>query len=257
MAAQKKAEPTEIAITSPSQYAICKIVPGDMKSIMRENLGDEPISAFDLERVKFPAGGNTIWKMQTASGNKNVEEICGVIVFWNPCRAMWTEAFTGKGVPPDCKSIDAVVGIGVGVSEDNPRGLCNEKFCPMARFESADNGIGQACKAMRQLFLIRETGILPLVITLPPTSIDVCKKYFMSLLSEQTPYYGVVTRFTLTEAHSRQGIAYSKVQMEAIHTLSQTEIASMRAYQESMRTSFSHVETFDDAMDGVAENPVQ
>lgn len=195
--------------------------------IVEENLGSEGVSSYDLDRVKIPAGGATAFEVPTLEGEESVKEIEGIIIFWKTARAYWPEKFNGENNPPQCSSVDGEVGQGT------PGGYCSK--CPLAQFGSAENGKGQACKQMRQLFIVRENDILPLVLTLPPTSIKPVKQYFMRLASKGIKYTHAVTRITLEKAKSGEGITYSKAAFALVKQLEPAVCTKIDAFVESIR----------------------
>jgi hypothetical protein len=195
--------------------------------IVEENLGSEGVSSYDLDRVKIPAGGATAFEVPTLEGEESIKEIEGIIIFWKTARAYWPEKFNGENNPPQCSSVDGEVGQGT------PGGYCSK--CPLAQFGSAENGKGQACKQMRQLFIVRENDILPLVLTLPPTSIKPAKQYFMRLASKGIKYTHAATRITLEKAKSGEGITYSKAAFALVKQLEPVVCAKIDAFVESIR----------------------
>lgn len=221
----KKETTTAIEVVE-SKYLVLQ-GDSDIVEIVQENLGSEGVSAYDLDRVKIPAGGATAFEVPTLEGEESVKEIEGIIIFWKTARAYWPEKFNGENNPPQCSSVDGEVGQG------NPGGYCSK--CPLAQFGSADNGKGQACKQMRQLFIVRENDILPLVLTLPPTSIKPAKQYFMRLASKGIKYTHAVTRITLEKAKSGDGITYSKAAFALVKQLEPTICEKIDAFTESIR----------------------
>ena len=195
--------------------------------VVEENLGSEGVSSYDLDRVKIPAGGATAFEVPTLEGEESVKEIEGIIIFWKTARAYWPEKFNGENNPPQCSSVDGEVGQGT------PGGYCSK--CPLAQFGSAENGKGQACKQMRQLFIVRENDILPLVLTLPPTSIKPAKQYFMRLASKGIKYTHAVTKITLEKAKSGEGITYSKAAFALVKQLEPAVCTKIDAFTESIR----------------------
>ncbi len=221
----KKETTTAIEVVE-SKYLVLQ-GDSDIVEIVQENLGSEGVSAYDLDRVKIPAGGATAFEVPTLEGEESVKEIEGIIIFWKTARAYWPEKFNGENNPPQCSSVDGEVGQG------NPGGYCSK--CPLAQFGSAENGKGQACKQMRQMFIVRENDILPLVITLPPTSIKPAKQYFMRLASKGIKYTHAVTRITLEKAKSGDGITYSKAAFALVKQLEPAVCTKIDAFTESIR----------------------
>jgi len=94
-----------------------------------------------------------------------LKELSGIIIAWRDTRAYWSVPMeeSDGNMPPDCYSLDARTG------EGEPGGNCHK--CPNAEFGSGSKGEGQACKLVRQLFLVREDNLLPEIVHLPPSSL--------------------------------------------------------------------------------------
>jgi hypothetical protein len=140
------------------------------------------------------------WEIPTLEGSEAVDEISGIIVFQKQTRAFWPQSIDdgGGNVPPSCSSPDAKFGFGKqwATREDpdpdgEPRRVACAQ-CPNAQFGS-DGGRGQACKQTSQLFLLMETGFLPAVVQVPPTSLGAVKKYMLALANAGVRYDQVVT----------------------------------------------------------------
>lgn len=176
----------------------------DIQNALRENLGGRPIEPFDLDRITVPAGGGTNWTVPTLDGDDTAKEIRGIVVHWTDKRTYWEKSFdeTGGGALPDCSSEDGLNGRG------NPGGECAE--CPLSKFGSGKAG-GQACKEFRVLFMVRELDMIPLVVTVPPTSLGVARKYFLRLASNRMAFWQVESVLSLEPAKSAAGISYAKM----------------------------------------------
>lgn len=213
-------------------YAIMEYDPDGIKEIVGDNLGDHGISPSDLLRAKVPSGeSSAMWSIPSPDGDDEaVRSVDGVIVYWQDVRAYWKEAFSGGGTPPECSSNDCLTGqgdIGEGI------GTRDCATCPMAQFGSAvkqngDAGNGQACRAMRLLFVLRESDLLPMVIACPPTSLKAIRQYFLQLASRRAPYHGVVTSLALEKTKSGDGIAYYLIKPKMIGRLSDDEHARVK-----------------------------
>jgi len=173
----------------------------EMQEIIEANLGDSEMSAFDLDHIKVPAGGSTVWEVPGLAETKSTKSLEGIIACYQDVRAYWESESTGSA-PPDCASNDCKVGIGL------PGGACME--CLFSKFKSARKGEGQACKAMRRLFLLLPGQALPMVLTLPPTSLKACKQYMLRLTSARVRSYGCITEITLEKVTNANGDNYAK-----------------------------------------------
>lgn len=209
----------------------------DLSEIMEANVGEE-MSEFDLDRVKIPAGGGTTWEVPTLEGEESAKALDGIIVHWKNARAYWDSGIdeSGGGSPPDCASRDGVHGSGMfgEGSEANPSGLC--ETCPMSEFGSAEgDSRAQACKQMRVLFIAREEEMLPLVLTVPPTSIKPLRQYFLRLAGKKIPHYGTITRLELEKATNAAGISYARLKPSVVQVLDRESALQAREYGDAIR----------------------
>jgi hypothetical protein len=190
--------------TAISPFVIFKTEIAEIRETMDANLGDAGLTAGDLERIKVPAGGGTAWTTQGLDGEEMVKELVGIIITSRNTRTYWSvpmEASDGN-MPPDCYSLDARTGNG------EPGGDCHK--CPHAEFGSNSKGEGQACKLVRQLYLIREGNLLPEIVHLPPSSLKPARQYFLRLAQKGLPCYSVITKIGLEKTKNAQGIVYAK-----------------------------------------------
>lgn len=210
------------ALVPITEYAVLAESPENLRAIVADNLGNGTLSPFDLEQIRVPAGGSTLWERKSfdhadadKDGNYQVREIQGVVVYFRDLRAWWEASFDDKegAAPPDCQSQDNIHGTGKfgAGSAGNPTGLCSQ--CPKAQWGSnRKGGKGQDCSQVRSIFLIEKEGLLPLHIKLPPTSVKECRKFFIGdLASKGIPHWGVIVRLSLFKDKNDAGIVYSKV----------------------------------------------
>lgn len=180
---------------------------------LRANLGGDggsgAISLWDLDRVKVPAGGGISWEIPQADGETQVSKTFkGIIVGWTEGRSFFAGKYTpGEASPPDCTSIDGIEGDG------EPGGLCAQ--CPNAKWGSATGADGkpsrgQSCRTQRSLFVLIPGSILPIVLTVPPTSLKDCRKYFLRLTQISKPFWAVETVFGLTRGAMASTITFQK-----------------------------------------------
>lgn len=201
------------------------ILDNDSMEVVRENMASEEFSASDLDRVSVPAGGSTMWEVNTPEGIQNVAEFKGVIVLATKGRSYWSAAFgSGEATPPDCASYDCVTGIG------EPGGDC--ATCPFNQFGSA-NGNGKACREKRTLFILQDGELLPTILNVPPSSIKALKSYMLRLTKSGTPLSGCVTAFSLSRAVSKSNIKYSAVNFNMAEKLDPQRRAAVQDYIKS------------------------
>jgi hypothetical protein len=212
-----------------SEYPLLTMPQRELLEIFRDNLGDAGLAALDLSRVKVPSGGSLSWNVKTPDGEESVKEIEGIVLSWQPKRIYWEKSLNEGGgkKPPDCTSADGFIGIG------NPGGRCNQ--CPKAQFGSAKQGHGQACKQVRQMLLVRPGEILPMLISVPPTSLKAMSQYFLGLTGRQIPYWAVTTKMRLERDKNEGGIEYAKVAFFQGRVLTPKERDVLRPFHERMQ----------------------
>ena len=69
-----KAQSTELVPVG--QYKIATMDPAKLKRLIRDNLGDEGLSVWDLPRIVVPTGGGVFWTV----GDEPRQALQGVIV---------------------------------------------------------------------------------------------------------------------------------------------------------------------------------
>ena len=215
MATKKKAAASSTALVKMADvkledFAIARFDPVEFKATMEENLGGEALSPRDLMRVKIPSGGGTHWTVPSLDDPDGVpqKQVSGVVVAHRTARAYWEKDLDdgGGGSPPDCFSVGGAMGHG------NPGGKCAD--CPLAQFGSKAKGNGQACKQMKEIYILQDDKVLPIVIALPPTSLKNFRQYATGLTTSGEGLSSRLTTFTLAKASNDAGIAYSRAEQE-------------------------------------------
>lgn len=239
--ADKPTKPsTELATFDPNQSAFPALFTqegeGSIAEIIEDNFGDEGFSVGDLDRLKVPAGGGRAWDIPDEAPAQTVD---GIIIHKQPTRSFWFKKRGEDGEddgPPDCYSPNGKVGVGVfgPGSESNADGEC--AGCPMNVFGSSTSGSGngKACKEQMQVFLLQPDAILPMQVSLPPTSLRGFRKYMTRLASKGKSYYSVITSFGL-EVQKGGGQTYSVVVPSKTADLEPAEAQAARAYGTTIR----------------------
>jgi len=205
-------------------FPLANMGDANLSEIVTENLGDETLSPFDLERVTIPPGGVTTWQLPDGTEAK---ELQGVIIKSQKTRSYWKEALSGgEGTPPDCVSPDCVYGYG------DPGGECSK--CPMNQFGTGNGGSSKACKETQHVFLLMQDNVLPVVLQIPPSSLKPFKKYLTRLVSKAKSVNSVVTSFTLKKEKSKGGIQYSEIVFNDVGNLSDDQYALVKNYREGL-----------------------
>lgn len=230
----------ELAIIE--NYPVMQMSQEEFSEIVTGNIGDgETIAFTDLPNIKVPSSGLTKWVVQGIDGQELVDELSGIIVYWRSHRAYWPfKQEKAKTNDPLCSSLDGKVGI---LKEDHPnidmaakKGITGDcSTCPLAQYGSADEGQGQACKAMRDLFLLRPNMMLPTVISVPPTSIKPHKQFSVQISSAASPYFGVQVGIGLMNDKNDNGTDFARMTFRTKGKLNPTELAMAREYHKSIK----------------------
>lgn len=205
-------------------------------ALVREAIGaGERLSIDLLERAKMPTGGGQSWDVVNSDPVRALE---GVLVLRHPVRVMWKARFAdgGGGNPPDCFSMDNMLGTG----DNGQPGTVHEcATCPLAEWgtavdERGEQARGKACRQVTRVFLLQPGDVLPMLIPLPPSSYREALTYVVQQAGKARPYYGVITRMTLKQDKSGGGITYSKANFEAVRVLTEEELATVQQYRDGI-----------------------
>jgi len=230
--AKEPAKTTEIV---PSTYKALSVPAQQLTSFLIQNVGQQGLKPTDLDRIKVPAGGGLAWEVPTLKGPESVNVLEGIILHFKDPRAYWKDSGT-TGTPPDCSSPDGLVGVGL------PGGQCHK--CPLAQFGTAvgkkgEPTKGQACKQTRMLLFLRQDDMIPMLISLPPTSIKPAKQYFLRLVANGYPFYGVTTQLRLEKMKNPAGDNYSVASLAMGRQLEPDELEKVQLIGQAMRDLFA------------------
>jgi len=217
-------------------YKALAIPAQQLTQFLIENIGEQGLRPMDLDKVKVPAGGMETWEVPTLQGTDAVKVLEGIVLHFKDTRVYWASKGDGN-TPPDCSSMDGKFGIG------NPGGDCLK--CPFAQFgsgidEKGQPTKGQACKSVRLFLFLRQDDMIPLLVPLPPTSIQNAKKYFLRLVANGYPYYGVTTHLRLEKAKNAKGTVYSVATFAMGRKLEQEEFEKVQLIGKAMQALFTH-----------------
>lgn len=218
---------TEVATVRESYPALA----GDPRSVIaaiEANMGGQDISAFSLDGIRWPTGGSTSWEVPTLEGPEVRKAITGVIVHHKNTRSYWKTDFDGSDNPPDCFSDDAITG------EGDPGGECAS--CPFAQFGSDKNGRGQACAQRKQLFLLTADSMLPIILSVPPSSLAPYNNYMLRLAGGGVLFSHVETSIGLERVAGAGVPDYARLTMQVGRRLGPEEVALVDGYADMVRT---------------------
>jgi len=188
----------------------------------------------NFPRVKIPSGGGLAFEVpgDDPDSPEIVKEIIGVIVDHYPVNAYWEKAYTGGNVPPDCSSMDA---------KNGDYGSCAS--CSFNQWGSdPKDGKGKACKNMHRVYILREGEVLPLLLTLPPTTLKNFSDYIgLRVVTKGYRSHAVITKVGLKKAQNAGGIDYSQAVFALAGKLSPQQTESMADYAQGIKATTRQV----------------
>ncbi len=222
------------------KFSIPALAGGSMAVIAAEEM-DGLQDVFSCDRVKIPTGGGLAFEVPGEEPNSpnTVKELEGIVADHHPVYAYWASKFSGQNNPPDCSALDGKTG------EGNPGGSC--KTCQYNQWGSEEGTRGKACKNMHRLFIQQDGEMLPLMLTLPPTSI----KNWANFLAKRVVSKGkrvceIVTRLTLKKAANSTGIQYSQVDFAVKAVLGPEQAKEARLYSDRIKVMTRRLEIMPD-----------
>jgi hypothetical protein len=121
--------------------------------------------------------------------------------------------------------VDGITGTG------NPGGSCSD--CPFNQFGS-DGGKGKACKNMKLLYILTEGNMLPLVVSLPPSSLSAYRKYTVGLTTRAVSYFSCESILTLRKEKNEGGIEYSMVEFRIGELLGPQDKEAIKSFRQAI-----------------------
>lgn len=220
---------------------------GDIAEAIAEEM--DGLGTIPYDRVKIPSGGGAAFEIPTEDeDNPEVAtELVGVIIDHHPTNSRWAGAYDGSDEKPLCSSFDGKQGVETETGE-----ICNCAECPYNVFGSGEDGKGKACKNSHRIYIVREGNPVPLVLTLPPTSIKYARDYFAkSIVLKGMRCYEALTKITLKKEKSADGIQYSRAAFTFIGKLAAEQIAATKEMAETIKSNRASI---NDAENNIAES---
>ena len=134
-----------------------------------------------------------------------INELKGVIVYKHKARGYWAK---GDGNIPECSSKDGARGTITETQEERRCSACKYNEWGTAKDDTGINTKGKACKEMRRLFIELDDYELPIMVTLPPTSINSLDNYISARMTKGIPDIFKETIITLRKEESH-GFKYA------------------------------------------------
>ena len=181
-----------------------------------------------FQRVKIPAGGGLRFEIPSDDPDNpdDVKTLTGVIIYNHQAGAYWPEGSEyDDNVSPLCSSVDGKLGIGT------PGGAC--ALCELNKFGT--DGKGKACKNMRHLYILRSGEYLPILLSLPPTSLRPFNEFMnLSFLSRRRPAWSSIVEIGLKRVDNGAN-TYSVATFRKLRDFTGEELAQVKQYADNFR----------------------
>ena len=156
--------------------------------------------------IKVPPGGGTNFEVDEDA----VKTIDGVVICHYTIRLLFLHKMSeSQGEPPACISQDGITGVGKG-----------EKVCINCKYnqpwsfrdyiDNSEKSIRHACQEKHRVFILRSGEFLPMLVSLPFTSIKPFSIFMTKVTLKGKNPKGVIISIGLEKTKSKGGIEFSK-----------------------------------------------
>lgn len=231
----------EVAKTEEKKEFNLQIFDGAMAEAIAEEM--DGLGTIPFDKVRIPSGGGLAFEIpgEDEDNPETAQELVGVILDHHPINAYWREKYSGGNEQPDCSSYDGKTGVDAETGEMHD---CSS--CPHNQFGS--DGAGKACKNIHRCYLLREGNPVPIVISLPPTSLKYMRDYIgKKILMNGLRCWDAVTKITLKKEKSTDNITYSRAVFTMVGTLNEAQRAETKKMAETIKATEKNVPVIDDA----------
>lgn len=220
-----KSESAYIAVNGQSDITL--------QELLDANYGGKMPPPYKLTHVTLPAGGGLVWEIPGVGEEPETSrEIVGVILHVQSRRIKYRNPFgVGPKEAPVCKSDDGITG------EGDPGGECAE--CPLSKWNGDQK---PECPEYADAYVLLQDRLIPLVITLPATSLKAINDYRTGLFNIMKPVYGVETKFTLQRREAGSNKFSTVVLNKTDTVISPDERGQFRAMGQQIAAYFASKE---------------
>jgi hypothetical protein len=200
---------------------------------LEDNVGDG-LKFTDLTRITVPTGGGTSFEVvDDLTGERDsVRTISGVLVHWQHSRVWWEAPKPGEPEishePPACSSVDGKVPVAGGAFSDTGynanlnlpvtvvgKGTIRTcAACPMNEWGSThkEGRRGKACKQQILMYLLPPDEILPIIVSVSPTSLAIIRNFMVKLSARyQAHHSAFALEFSLKRIEKSGSEPYSQL----------------------------------------------
>lgn len=229
MATKKKDE-----IAAVESFELVTLM-GDLSEAIAEEM--DGLGPIPFDRVKIPSGGGLAFELPGDDDDnpESATELVGVILDHHPVNAYWADAYAGGNEQPDCSSYDGKQGV------DRETGEIKDcAACPYNQFGSDNKG--KACKNVHRCYILREGNPVPILLTLPPTSLKYLRDYIAKrVLLKGMRCWQVLTKITLKKEKNAANIVYSRAVFSFVGKLTEEQIQQTEAMKNMVKSTYRSV----------------
>lgn len=176
-------------------------------------------------RVKIPGGGSLQFEIPSDDPENPdyTKYIEGVILYNHDTCAYWPEGSEyDDNVTPLCSSVDGKTGYGA------PGGIC--ATCALNQYGSVEKGKGKACKNMRNLYILRSGEHMPMLLSLPPTSLRPYSDFITAAFAtRRRPIYSGVVQIGLKRVDNGSN-TYSVATFRLVQRFEGNDLLQIKQY---------------------------
>lgn len=227
----------EVAVTGSFDLVTLEGAIAEAIAEEMDGLGSVP-----YDRVKIPSGGGIAFELpgEDDEDTESATELVGVILYHHPVNAYWKDKFGGGNEQPDCSSFDGKQGV---IRETGT--TCDCATCRYNQFGS--DGNGKACKNAHRIYMLREGNPVPLVLSLPPTSLKYLRDYISKkILLKGMRCYHAVTKITLKKEKSAANITYSRAAFSFVNKLTPEQITAAETMANAIKQTDRNLDVASD-----------
>ena len=181
-------------------------------------------------RVKIPGGGSLQFEIPSDDPENPdyTKYIEGVILYNHDTCAYWPEGSEyDDNVTPLCSSVDGKTGYGA------PGGVC--ATCALNQYGSVEKGKGKACKNMRNLYILRSGEHMPMLLSLPPTSLRPYSDFITAAFAtRRRPIYSGVVQIGLKRVDNGSN-TYSVATFRLVQRFEGNDLLQIKQYADGFR----------------------
>lgn len=239
-----------VPVTPTSEIAALNTESRQVKALIYNIQQAGGVTEADIRRVKNPSGGGIMLEIDNGKGKdpECVRDLVGVPILIASRRQLWGDKNLGSGDRPVCSSTDMIHGVkrrddktnAVDISEQilqiavpgGTEGLC--AGCHFDQWDTAVNqkgeaGRGKRCQETRVIYFLRKGDILPIKVTIPPSSLGNFRKAIKALPDRLDQ---CVVRLWITKDKNEEGVDFGLYNLEPVGTLDDDAVERLNAYRQ-------------------------